>query len=262
MFVLQISVTPSAVGQIKAELTKSLPTVKSSHRAEALARGLGFRTYAALLAGSRSPEPPVAIVTGSHFVDYLRERGFEAEPTVLYLAGAKAIIVGLLETMPKLSIHGLGFGRPRRNPDGSWQSSEQRVAEFLERREACLHQRSAEAFLRSLALLSRVTATKTIRAGTGSYRLKHIAENYVCFYPDGAKLGPDYVPNGMLIAAAVHMGFKYKAHVDDLGYDTLNASFNMSKAIIDDLDAEARPHFYSNRVRNRRLAPVISRLSA
>jgi hypothetical protein len=33
----------------------------------------------------------------------------------------------------------------------------------------------------------------------------------------------------MLIAAAIHMGFRYKTHVDNLGYDTLNASFNMSK---------------------------------
>jgi hypothetical protein len=71
--------------------------------------------------------------------------------------------------------------------------------------------------------------TKTVRSGNGSYRLKHVAENYVCAYPEGEKLGPDYVPNGMLIAAALHMGFKYKTHVDDLGYDTQNATFNMSR---------------------------------
>jgi hypothetical protein len=106
-----------------------------------------------------------------------------------------------------------------------------------------------------LALLARVPKTKTIRSGTGSYGLKHIAENYVCEYPEGGELGPDYVPNGMLIAAALHMGFKYKTYVDDLGYDTQNASFNMSKAIIDELDAEIRPRtgFARDRVRKRQM---------
>src|SRR5260370_1447636 len=82
--------------------------------------------------------------------------------------------------------------------------------------------------------LWRVQPTKTITSGSGSDRLKHIAENYACTYPEGVKLGPQYVPNGMLIAAAVHMGFKYKTYVDDLSY--ANVNFNMSKRSIDELD--------------------------
>ena len=57
MFVLRIPVTLSAIELIKADLTKHLSEVKSSHRVEAIGRGLGFRTYAALLAASRSPVP-------------------------------------------------------------------------------------------------------------------------------------------------------------------------------------------------------------
>ena len=53
MFVLRISVAPSAIERIKVQLTQSLPDVKSSHRVEALGRGLGFRTYAALRAVSQ-----------------------------------------------------------------------------------------------------------------------------------------------------------------------------------------------------------------
>lgn len=42
--------------------------------------------------------------------------------------------------------------------------------------------------------------------GTGSYWVKHIAENFACSYPEGEKLGPRYVSNGVLIAAAIHAG--------------------------------------------------------
>ena len=87
-----------------------------------------------------------------------------------------------------------------------------------------------------------VRPTKTIRKGTGSYRLKHIAENYACTYPEGEKLGPTYVTNGVLIAAALHAGFRMKTYVDERGYDCVNVSFNMSKPCLDDLDCEIRPN--------------------
>jgi hypothetical protein len=256
MFVLRIPVTSSAIEQLKSELIKSLPEVKSSHRVEALGRGLGFRTYAGLLAASRSSPPPLATVSGSSFRNYLVEHSFTVDPAHLYQAAAQIAIQNVLDRMPRLHVFGIGFGRPQRNPDGSRQTPQQQYAEFMERREECLGRLAASAFLRSLAFLGRVKRTKTIRSGTGSYRLKHIAENFVCSYPEGGKLGPDYVPNGMLITAAVHMGFKYKVHVDDLGYGTLNASFNMSKAMIDALDAEIRPRtgFAQDRARKRLMA--------
>lgn len=253
MFMLRIPLTPSAVEQIKRNLTKSFAHVKSSHRVEAFGRGVGFRTYAALLSASRSPEPTIGTVSGSAFVSYLKDHGIEAEPAHFYRAVANVAIRSVLDAMPRLSIHGIGFGRPQRNQDGSRQTPEQQFSEFTERRNECLDAGAAQAFLLSLALLTRIKPTKTIRSGTGSYRLKHVAENYECFYPEGSKLGPHYVPNGMLIAAAVHMGFSCKTHVDDLGYDTPNVTFNMSKASIDDLDAEIRPRtgFAQDRMRTR-----------
>ncbi|MFL9503317.1 hypothetical protein ACJMQP_24935 [Rhodopseudomonas palustris] len=264
MFVLRISLTAPAVDRIKALLTKSLPEVKSSHRVEALGRGLGFRTYAALRTAADAPVPTLATVTGNLFSGYLKEHGFATDPAHLYRAAGQVAIRAALDALPRLHIFGIGFGRPQRNADGSWQTPEQQYAEFQKRREECFGNRASEAFLLSLALLARVSETKTIRSGTGSYRLKHIAENYVCTYPEGGKLGPAYVPNGMLIAAAVHMGFKYKTYVDDLGYDTLNASFNMSKTVVDDLDAEIRPHtgFASDRARRREAKEQIAEARA
>ena len=204
------------------------------------------------------------MVSGAAFSAYLKEHGFEADPAHLYRAAAHVAIRSVLDTTPKLHIHGIGFGRPQRNANGTRQTPQQRYAEFEERRGECLGKRAADAFLRSLALLARLPKTKTIRSGTGSYRLKHVAENYTCSYPEGGKLGPDYVPNGMLIAAALHMGFKHKTYVDDLGYDTLNASFNMSKAVINDLDAEIRPRsgFAQDRARKRLMSAARKQAAA
>jgi hypothetical protein len=241
MFALRIAVTLSAVESTKAELTRSLPDIKSSRGAWAWAR-LSHLCGAAC--GFAIVQTGHCRCDGSALFELPQEHGFEADSAHLYRAAAQIAILGVLDALPKLHVNGIGFGGPWRNADGSRQSPRQRYAEFLERRENCLGRRATEAFLRSLALLVRIPRTKTIRSGTGSYRLKHIAENYVCAYPEGGTLGPNYVPNGMLIAAAVHTGFRYKTDIDDLGYDTLNATFNMSKTVIDDLDAEIRPDLW------------------
>jgi len=104
--------------------------------------------------------------------------------------------------------------------------------------------------LLSLALLGRVKPTKTIRQYSNSYWLKHIAENYECTFPHGARLGPQYVPNGIFIAAAVHAGFEIKTHMDDFGYESLNVTFNMSKPSLLELEYEIRPE--SGRSQDRR----------
>ncbi len=241
MFVLRISVTPLVVEKIKAELTKSLPDVKSSIVWRHWGRGLGFHTYAALRSALHSATPVTVAVTARIFSAYLNERGFEVEGAHLYRAAAQAAIQTILDTVPRLNTMASASGARSAMPTVRGRHPSSSTRNFWSVGGNALGQNAAEAFLRSLALLARVEPTKTIRSGTGSYRLKHIAENYVCTYPEGGKLGPDYVPNGMLIAAALHMGFKYRTHVDDLGYDTQNASFNMSKVVIDDLDVELRP---------------------
>jgi len=70
-----------------------------------------------------------------------------------------------------------------------------------------------------------------------SYGLKHAAEKFACTYPEGAVLGPRYVSNGALIAAAVHAGFDLKTSKDNLGRDEPNAHFNFSKRSLDGIAA-------------------------
>jgi hypothetical protein len=137
---------------------------------------------------------------------------------------------------------GIGVGGPQRKSDGRWEDVREMNVKFVRAREQLVGDGAVEPFLASLAFLARVTPTKTIRRGTGSYWLKHVAENFTCTYPEGDELGPTYVPNGVFIAAALHSGFQIKTHPDALGYDDMNVSFNMSRPNLVNLDCEIRPN--------------------
>ncbi|MER8395737.1 hypothetical protein [Mesorhizobium sp. M0959] len=241
MFDLKIPFNQSALDRIKGDLTRVLPHIKSSHRCEAIGRGLGFGTYAAALAASAMDRAATVTVRGAPFSFYLETHGFEASPTPFYRAAAKAVLSDIAARNPKLTMWGIGVGRPQRKPDGKLENAHEKYARFLEARQELASDGAAEAFLLSLALLARIAPTKTVRQGTGSYWVKHIAENFACSYPEGEKLGPRYVSNGVLIAAAIHAGFRTKSYVDEYGYDDLNVNFNMSKPFLEDLDCEVRP---------------------
>lgn len=252
VFTLKISLTPTALELLKSELTRSLPEVKSSHRCEALGRSLGFITYAAAKAAAVSAKPPAVAVDGHVFTAYLTDHGFTVSPLPLFHAAAKVALRDIARRTPQLTIWGFGIGRRQREADGKWESSETFARRFVEARADLTDNYAVEPFLLSLALLERVPPTKTIRRGTGSYRSKHLAENYPCTYPGGARLGPRYVPNGAFIAAAIHAGFRYRTHVDEFGYEEINASFNMSKPLLDNLDCELRPDGARAQDRRRR----------
>lgn len=238
MFDLRIALTPGAVESIKADLLRTLPNVKSCHRVEALARGLGFRTYAAMRAASRETSADVLAVDWQAFAGYLDERGFEGDAVTLYHAVARVAVKRVLQNKPYLTVLGINTGRRERNPDGTWESAEQYRERIKSLRREMIGSYGVEEFLRSLALLSRVKRTKTISA-SGSYWCKHIAESFPCTYPNGQKLGPAYVANGAFIAAGVHAGFVVREFPD-----SPNVQFNMSKKCLIDLDGECRPTGY------------------
>lgn len=251
MFTLQIPLTAANVAALKSDLGNSLAGVKSSHRCEALGRGLGFGTYAALLAASRDQNPALVSVDGPSFSIYLSDHGFDVTSRPFYLAVGRASVRAVLEDEPRLTLHGIGVGRPKRKDDGKWETPREHYARVVQSREEYVSDSGVEEFLAALAFVERITPTKTVRPNTGSYGLKHIAEKYACTYPDGSDLGPRYISNGALIGAAIHAGFKYKTFTDELGYDSLNVTFNMSKPALDDLDFEIRPD--GARAQERRL---------
>lgn len=242
MLSLQIPITPSSVDTIKAYLLKSIPHVKSSHRVEAAARALGFGTYAAMLAAAKSDEIRFGVLHEQLFRSYLRERDQDVTSIHIYRAAARVAVSAVMNTVPRLSMRGYGVGQPQRiYGEKRWETPTESYVRFTKDRTEFLSDNALDEFLRALAFIGRIPPTKTIRGGTGSYRLKHLAENMPITLPDGMTLGPDYVSNGALIAAAIHAGFKMKTHVDDLGYEEINVTFNMPKKVVDDLDCELRP---------------------
>lgn len=61
MFTLTILANTANLAAIKGELLILLPDVKSSHRCEALGRGLGFQSYASARAASKRSSLPCSV---------------------------------------------------------------------------------------------------------------------------------------------------------------------------------------------------------
>ncbi|HWG06457.1 MAG TPA: hypothetical protein VG271_15710, partial [Beijerinckiaceae bacterium] len=202
---------------------------------------------------AQSEKQQIVTVQSKEFCAYLAQHGSANLSAVpFYRAAAKTALREIVSKTPRLTMWGMGVGRPERKADGKWEDVREFSARFSASRKDLLSDGGIDAFLASLAFLTKVTPTKTVRNGTGSYWLKHIAENYSCTYPEGEKLGPRYIPNGAFIAAAIQAGFKFKLFVDELGYTNVNVTFNMSKPLLVDLDCQIRPngaHAQSRRAR-------------
>lgn len=70
------TITPERIDHIKTMLTDFLPGVPASHRVEALARGLEFRTWASLLAWEKNTTGEDRHIDEDAFNDYLASKGF------------------------------------------------------------------------------------------------------------------------------------------------------------------------------------------
>ena len=189
---------------LKKELARTLPHVSSSHRAEALARGLGWNTYAAALAALNSG-PDERRVTNNTFVTYLAEHAFPEVPfdtlgaamVQVKFVAERTAITNVLEATPLLTRGGYGIYRPDRLTPG------EREQKFQGDREQLLSSRSIDEFQRVVAFLAHYPKRGTINRRYCSYNLKHHAEQFC-----RERGHPDpYVSNGAFIAAAIHVGF-------------------------------------------------------
>jgi hypothetical protein len=249
MFTLKVRFTLNDLTAAKAVLTRRLNHIKSSHRCEALARGLGFRTYAT--ARSLLSEGPIVCqADGKAFHGYLQSHDIAANHRPFYQVIARIALDQVLSREPDLVKHGIGVGSPRRTHDIYVESAAIIERRFAEERAFLRSDNALEPFLLSLALLNRVECTRTIRPDTSSYWIKHIAEEYKCIYSEGGPLGPQYVPNGTLIAAAIHLGFQTKQLRDENGHRLQTVHFNMATKSLNDLNYEIRPS--SGRAQDRR----------
>ncbi|MGQ3150398.1 hypothetical protein [Brevundimonas mediterranea] len=250
MVELDIHLNAVSLTRLKSGLRQTAPNIKSSHRVEALARGLGYRSNAELRARLVETRPARRVDTAA-FTGYLSEHGFDASAALLLRAAGHAITLDVMDRDDRLHKWGWGCGRPERR-DGRWETPYENYDRFLRYRDELTDIRVADQVLRAIAMLSRVPATRTIRPDTDSYRLKHIAENFPCDYPDGELLGPEYVANGPLIVAASHFGFRYRTGRDPQGYEWPNVTFNMSQSHLLELDIVCRPNGARAQARRRR----------
>jgi hypothetical protein len=241
MFTKPIYVTMESIASAKVILRELLPSVKSTHRAEAVARCLGFRTHATLIALLKTEDRRVVQFAPDSFVKFLRDRGQEVSLRVAYKLLAHSAILNVLEINHKISTWGYGFGQPQRTKGGKYETPTEKYQRFQRDQNELKSAAITESFMMCLPLLAEMNATKTIRRGTGSYTLKHIAERMPIFLLGDEPWTQNYVSNGTLIAAALYMGFKFKSYKDDLGYDHINVDFNMSKAIVDAVNIRVRP---------------------
>lgn len=251
MFSFQLLIAfADQIDSMKADLTKYFPDIKSSHRVEALARSLGFRTYAALRAVDLFYDGPIrADVNWSAFNDYLEERGFHATAKPLFLAAGRASIrltLGMKDwDYQNLTHEGFYIDTSRHKGE----TPQTRAERFRKAREDMLSDSSVEEFLRSYIVVSRIPHTRTVTTKRGAYSLKHIAENASLTFPDGEVSPPKYVCTGSLIFAALSAGFWFKPSIDG----SQNVNFNMLQSAIDDLECEIRPDGVA--ARKRKLIP-------
>jgi hypothetical protein len=186
---MKLPITLLDVEHMKADLRAALPDVKSSHRVEALARGLGFSTNAAMRAALASG-PVEADAEEDAFLQYLREHSFDAPRGCMTRILAKSGIRRAMDLEPSLTHFGYGVCWDRD------QTPEERRAKFTETRAEMLGDYAADEFARAVAYLSQFGRRKTINLKSGSYGLKHGAERFA----------GGYVANGMLIAAGLALG--------------------------------------------------------
>lgn len=187
---MRLNIAENDIECMKAGLRTALPDVKSSHRIEALARGLGWQTNAAMRA-ALAVAPAEVRADENAFLGYLREHSFDAPEHCLSRTLARVGIQRAMDLEPYLTHFGYGiFHEPKLN-------AEERRAKFASNRGRMLDDHSADEFIRAVKFLSGFGRRKTINRKSSSYGLKHGAE----------KFAGGYVANGMLIAAALALGF-------------------------------------------------------
>lgn len=199
--------TSRDIEAVKRELGQLLPDVKSSHRAEAMARGFGYKTNASLRAQLESGNISRTLDEKA-FAAYLTDHEFPKPPYTLMREAVsracdgetRAAIAAAMAEVPDLTAFGFGIFEDRT------KSAAEKQAEFEKKRADMLSAFSIEQFKRAVAFLKTRSKRATISRKQSSYGLKHEVERYFAGQGESDK----YVSNGMFIAAAVHLGFKFE----------------------------------------------------
>lgn len=200
---MQTRISLNKIDLLKKELGVLLPDVKSSHRVEGMARGLGWTTNAGLrteLAGG----PLIRTVDEGRFGSYLAEQGLsEVRNGVLAEAvgradsiAARQAILAVMEREPELTQHGYPYSYKRMTPA-------ERKAEHDRHRASMVTDDNVEQFLLAQRFLFNQSRTQRVTRKVSSYGYKHQIEEFL----RQANAPENFVSNGMFIVAALDLDF-------------------------------------------------------
>ncbi len=227
---MKIIISPSFIRSLKGDLRSSLPDIKSSHRVEAIARGLGWATNAAMQArlatGAIEREP-----SSDAFAAYLAQHGTAVQPRALSHAIGRVSVRVVLTAHESLTPHGFGIYRGDRLSVVEWHQR------YAEARSKMLSPECIEQFERAIEYLSCLDTTKGLNRKVTSYNLKHSAERWHDGRGIEGRWDREYVSNGMLIAAAHHLGLQVKR----VSPGSFTANLNVSSRSIQALEDERKP---------------------
>jgi hypothetical protein len=239
---IDVEINPEFVIHLKASLRLYFPGVGSSHRLEAASRGLGFQSFAGLSASSRGQIVLSSTPMADRFMNFLEGHDYLGIDPMDFLRAVGLSAIRIVTSQHELLCsRQMGYGQRQRKQGGGWETPREEYARKQKDREELSSQWCVDGFLLSLAFLRRLSSIKTINAKTGSYRLKHIAENYSHYERDFGQIAPTYVSNGTFIAAALHRGLMFRTYKDDQGNTENSTFFNLSEKAIIDIDCEIRP---------------------
>jgi hypothetical protein len=239
---MRITITSDDLQSIKEYLHRSLPNHKPSHRIEAAARGFGFTTYAGMRAALSGG--PISVKADDERFCSILDIPFEADERFnrfLSRSLARVELRRILDANPMLTQRGF---------DSAWMRVSSEIGKPLPERIALLNERRREAYESDWSFdqfelawiyLSHQRKIKSINRRTGSYGLKHRAENLTREFGHFGPLG-NYVSNGMLIAAAYSLGFE----VRPIAHDNYNAYFNISMTTVNRSRGRARGSVVDN----------------
>lgn len=216
--------TTPTLNLLKKAAKAELGRIKPTRRIEAVARMLGYGTFAALRSDLHNE--PIRSVDGRALVGFFNLPEERCTPIVGHYIMARfaTLIVSDLEPL----IHRYGYGRYSLKAETiAWAERKAFVDSEFETNRAALHENgAAEEFLRAYAFVSKIEKIKGFNRKRGSYGLKHDAEKRSYRFPDGVELAePGYVANGMFMIAASYAGFTI--FPDPTGGP--NARFNISE---------------------------------
>lgn len=211
---MRIVVDLDSLPILKADLRTALPRTPATHRLEALARGLGFNTYAALRAALHVA-PRLVGANDDAFLTYLSDKNFAANDRALRRTLARLAIRRIMDTDTELTAAGYGI---------AWSHyptvAEQREA-FSKQRAELLDDWSADQFELALKYLARLDRRKSSNRDYTTYNLKHQAERLSRDRGLFTHLG-NYVSNGVFIVAALAAGFQVRR----IAWDSLSGYVN------------------------------------